>query len=159
MAWVVSASQKRPAPASDSDVRLGKSIAAFVPPVAAIYARAIVFMALCDRVAYDTLGQPYFLNWTATFIIGVVTPLAAILCIEINILISARATDVRAAQQLGALTVLPFAAICVAAKINVLTLNAPTLSIICAVLATIDVGLFFASRATFQREQILTRWT
>ncbi len=125
----------------------------------AIYAGAIVFMALCDRVAYDTLGKLYFPNWVATIIIGALTPLAAILRIEFNTLISARATDVRAAQQLGALTVLPFAAIYLSAEINVLTLGAATLGIISAVLAVIDVGLFFASRATFQREQILTRWT
>jgi len=27
-----------------------------------------------------------------------------------------------------------------------------------AVIACLDVGLFFASRATFERQQILTRW-
>jgi ABC-2 type transport system permease protein len=145
-------------PASESDILMGKSIAAFVPPVAAIYAGAIVFMALCDRLTYDTLGRLYFPNWTSAVILGVVTPLAAIMSIEFSILISARATDVRAAQQFGALAVLPFAGIYVAAEINVLTLNIPMLGIISAVIACIDVGLFFASRATFQREQILTRW-
>lgn len=105
-------------PASESDILMGKSIAAFVPPVAAIYAGAIVFMALCERLTYDTLGRLYFPNWTSAVILGVVTPLAAILSIEFSMLISARATDVRAVQQFGALAVLPFAGIYVAAEIK-----------------------------------------
>jgi hypothetical protein len=44
------------------------------------------------------------------------------------------------------------------AKHHVLTLDLPTLGIISAALVVVDAGLFVASRATFQREEILTRW-
>ena len=145
-------------PATDSEILLGKSIAAFLPSVAAIYAGAVLFMALSDAFAYGTLGYLYFPNWTAAVIFVVMTPLAAILCIEFNILISARVSDIRAAQQLGALAVLPLAAIYLAGELNVLALDLPTLGIISGALVVVDGGLFVASRATFQREEILTRW-
>ncbi len=43
-------------------------------------------------------------------------------------------------------------------EINVITLNANNLLIISAILAVVDAVLFFVSRSTFQREEILTKW-
>jgi len=34
-----------------------------------------------------------------------------------------------------------------------------TLGVLAGILAVVDVALAFVSRATFQREEILTRWT
>jgi hypothetical protein len=41
---------------------------------------------------------------------------------------------------------------------GVFTLNFTSLGVICGVLAVADVALFLAARATFHREEILTRW-
>jgi ABC-2 type transport system permease protein len=116
-------------------------------------------MALCDQLTRHTLGHLYFPNATAVLILAAVTPLAALLSVELSVLISARVSDVRAAQQLGALAVLPFAAIYVMTEIGTFSLDGAALGIIAGILAAIDIGLFFASRATFRREEILTRWT
>lgn len=43
-------------PTTDGEILLGKSIAAFLPPIVAIYACAALFMALIDRLTYGTLG-------------------------------------------------------------------------------------------------------
>jgi ABC-2 type transport system permease protein len=142
-------------PVTDGEILLGKAIAAFVPPVAAIWAGAVLFMALCDQLTRHTLGHLYFPNATAVVILAAITPLAAILSVELSVLISARVSDVRAAQQLGALAVLPFAAIYVMTEIGIFPLDGAALGI----LAATDTGLFLASRATFRREEILTRWT
>jgi ABC-2 type transport system permease protein len=147
------------APVTDTEILLGKSIAAFLPPIAAIWAAATVFMALCDEFTRPRLGYLYFPNATAMVILGVVAPMAAILCVELSVLISARVSDVRAAQQLGTLIVLPFTALYVLTVIGVLALDGTTLGALVGVLAAIDVGLVFATRATFRREEILTRWT
>ena len=48
------------APITDSELLLGKSIAAFIPPVGAIYISSIVFMALADLVTHNTLGYSVF---------------------------------------------------------------------------------------------------
>jgi ABC-2 type transport system permease protein len=146
------------APVTDGEILLGKCLAAVLPPLAAIYAGVVVFMALCDLATGQRLSRLYFPNWTAAVILLVVVPLTAAMCVEFNVVISARVSDVRAAQQLGALAVVPFAAIYVGSEIGLVTLDRPTLAVIAGILAVVDVALFFASRATFQREQILTRW-
>jgi ABC-2 type transport system permease protein len=146
-------------PATDGEILLGKSIAAFLPPVTAIWAGAAVFMALSDQLTHSKLGYLYFPTATTLLIVLAVVPLAAILSVEYSVLVSARVSDVRAAQQLGAIAVLPFGGIYVAGEIGAFTLDGAALGIIAGSLAAVDVVLFVASRATFRREEILTRWT
>jgi ABC-2 type transport system permease protein len=74
------------------------------------------------------------------------------------VLVSARSTDVRSAQQLGALIVIPFAAIYVSSEIGILVLNPGSMLALAGGLLTLAVVLFFAARAAFNREEILTRW-
>jgi ABC-2 type transport system permease protein len=76
----------------------------------------------------------------------------------LTVIVSARVSDVRAANQFGGLLVIPFAALYVLGEINVVQLTANNLLIISAVLLLIDVILFFISRSTFRREEILTKW-
>lgn len=145
-------------PTTDGEILLGKSLAAFIPPIVAIYAGATIFMALTDQLTYMKLGYLYFPNWSIGVILLLVAPLAAILCVELNVIISARVNDVRAAQQFGGLVALPFAGIYVSGEIGLISLNTSNLLIISAVLLFVDVILFFVSKATFRREEILTKW-
>jgi len=69
-----------------------------------------------------------------------------------------RLCDLATYQLLGALAVIPFAATYVSSEIGLVTFAGPTLAAIAGVLLIVDAALFSASRATFQREQILTRW-
>jgi ABC-2 type transport system permease protein len=145
-------------PTTDGEILLGKSIAAFLPALASVYVGAAVFMIWGDKLTYDTLGYVYFPNWGAAATLLLLAPLAAILSIELNVIISARASDVRTAQQLGSLMFLPFGAIYVLGEIGILSLTAGNLLILSAVVAVMDVILFFVSTATFRREEILTKW-
>ena len=146
-------------PITDGELLLGKSIAAFLPPIVAIYIGAGVFMALINQFTHQTLGYSYFPNWTIGIILLLVAPLSAILSTQASVIISARASDVRSAQLLGGLMNLPFAAIYVATEIGSISLNANNLFIISAVILLVDMILFFISTKTFQREEILTKWT
>jgi ABC-2 type transport system permease protein len=145
-------------PTSDGEILLGKSVAAFLPPILAIYAGALVFMALIDRVTYDKLGYLYFPNWGIGVILLIIVPLASMLCVELNVVLSARVNDVRAVQQLGGLAVLPFAGLYVASEIGLVSLTADNLLIISAGLLAIDLILFYVSTVTFRSEEILTKW-
>ena len=146
-------------PATDSEILLGKGLAAFLPPIAAIWIAGVVYMALSDQELHARLGHPYFPNAAAILILAVFVPLMAIMSVEYSVLVSARSTDVRAAQQAGILIVLPAVAVYVLAEIGTITLDLATLGVLAGILAVVDVALAFVSRATFQREEILTRWT
>jgi ABC-2 type transport system permease protein len=145
-------------PTTEREILLGKSIAAFLPPIAAIYAGALIFMALIDSLTYSTLGYFYFPNWNMAVIMFLLAPLGSILSIEFNILISSRVSDVRAAQQLSGIVALPFVGIYVLAEASILSLESKSLLIISASLVAIDVILFYFSEAIFRREKILTNW-
>ncbi len=144
-------------PMTDGDILLGKSISGLLIPVASVYAGAIIFMALCDHFTQGVLGYLYYPNWHMGVILLVV-PLASLMSVEINIIISARMTDARSAQQLGTLLILPFVGLYLAADLKIFPFTNTNLLILAGALALIDIAFFFVSKATFQREEILTRW-
>jgi len=145
-------------PTTDEEILAGKSIAAFFPAIGANLIAAVIFTVLVDLFTYKTLNSLYFPNWNMAIILFLLAPLACILSVGYNVLISSRANDVRTAQQLGALIILPLGAVYLLTELRVLDLNTNTLLIVAASLAAVDVVVFFLAKATFQREEILTKW-
>ena len=146
-------------PTTDSEILLGKGIAAFLPPFVAILAGSTLFMALMDLVTHSKLGYYYFPNGNTAIILFLMVPLAVIMSAEWNVVVSSRVGDVRAAQQLGALAILPLAGIYVSGELNIVNLGVTSnLLIIAGILLVVDIVLLYVARATFQREEILTRW-
>jgi ABC-2 type transport system permease protein len=145
-------------PMDDGEILLGKSLAAFLPTIAAIYFGAATYMALIDALSHQQLGYLFYPNWTMAVFLLLATPLTCMFSIELSVIISARITDVRAANQFGGLIVIPFMGLYVAAEIRIISLDAGTLLVISAILLLVDVVLFFISRSTFRRDEILTRW-
>lgn len=145
-------------PAADGEILLGKGIAALVPPLVAMWAGMVTLMALCDVSSRGTLGYLYFPNWMAAVTVLCVAPLLAVSAVSFAVLCSARVTEVRTAQQLGSLAALPGVAVYIALLSGAFSLNLTSLAIMGGVLLIVDGGLFLAARATFHREEILTRW-
>jgi ABC-2 type transport system permease protein len=146
-------------PTTDSEILLGKGIAAFFPPLAPLVGGSALFMLLMDLATKDKLGYYYFPDWNSAIVILLLLPLALLMSVQVNVIISSRVTDVRAGQQLGALAILPFAGLYVSGELNLIDLGVTSnLMIIVAALLVVDVLLFFVSRATFRREEILTKW-
>ena len=146
-------------PTTDSEILLGKGIAAFFPPLAALLGGSALFMLLMDLTTKGKLGYYYFPDSNTAIVILLLLPLALLMSVQMNIIVSSRVTDIRAGQQLGALAVLPFAGLYVSGELDLINLgDASNLLIIAAALLVVDVLLFFVSRATFRREEILTKW-
>jgi ABC-2 type transport system permease protein len=131
-------------PASDGEILLGKGVAALLPPLVAMWAGMVTLMVYCDAVTHSALGYLYFPNWTAVLTVFCAAPLLALMAVGFSVLCSARVSEVRTAQQLGALAAIPGTAIYI--------------SVICGILAVLDTALALGARATFNREEILTRW-
>jgi ABC-2 type transport system permease protein len=145
-------------PTTDGELLFGKSIASFIPCIGASYIGALIFVVVTDGWSIANFGillapTPYW-----ALIVGLVTPLVCILSVEANVIISSRVNDIRAAQQLGAFIVLPIIFLMIfATSIQAIPLETLALTL-SAVLAAADVGMFFLSKSTFQREEILTKW-
>lgn len=146
-------------PITDSELLLGKGMGAFIPSIGSLYISSIVFMALSDLFTHGTLGYYYFPNWNIAILLLILLPLMSILSVEWSVIVSARATDPRAAQLQGTLITIPLFVIYVATETGAIKLNTTTIWIIIGAALIADMILFFLSTRTFQREEILTKWT
>jgi ABC-type Na+ efflux pump permease subunit len=145
-------------PTTDGELLFGKIIAAFLPSMGSTYAGATIFMVFVDSFTRSQLGYFLYPNWIAAVVLGLVAPLACILSVEFNVIISSRVNDIRAAQQLGVLVILPLLAIFILGETNPLYVDVYHLLIISGILSIADIILASLSKATFQREEILTKW-
>jgi hypothetical protein len=115
-------------------------------------------MVSTDVLTRSTFGYYFFPSLDAGIILLLLVPLSAIMSIEVNVMISSRVSDVRVSQQLGILTVFPMAGAYLASELGLISLVTTTLLIISCILFMADILLLYVSRATFQRDKILTSW-
>ena len=145
-------------PASDGEILLGKALAALLPPLVVMWAGMVTLMALCDAFTHATLGYLYFPNWLAAVTVFGLAPLLGIMAVAFSVLMSARVSEVRTAQQLGALAAIPGAGLYIGLVSGAFSLDMTSLAVMCGILVVVDTALALAARATFHREEILTRW-
>ena len=145
-------------PLTDGEILLGKAIAAALPALIAMYAGAAVFMFGIDAVTFGKLGYNYFPNWTFVVLLLVLVPVAVVMSVLYSVIVSSKVNDVRSANTYGILIFIPFMAIYFASEMSIIKLDINGLLLIAAIIFVIDVALFFISTATFQREEILTKW-
>jgi ABC-2 type transport system permease protein len=146
-------------PTTDGEILLGKGISAFLPAMGGILGGSVIFMALMDIVTRPKLGYYYFPDWNTAIVFFLLVPLVVVMSVGWNVIVSSRVTDVRIAQQMGVLVILPLAGIYVGGELNLIQLgDTNTLLIIAGILAAVDLLLVYAARATFRREEILTKW-
>ena len=142
-------------PTSDSEILLGKGVAAILPALAAILSGSVIFMGLTDALT----GNSFFPNSYSLLIFFLMVPLGTVMSVEWSVIVSSRVSDVRIAQQIGSLLILPFAGLHVGGEVGVIDLgDVGTLLIISGALAMLDLLLLYVVRTAFRREEILTKW-
>jgi ABC-type Na+ efflux pump permease subunit len=144
-------------PTTDGEILLGKTLAALVPTILAIWAGSVLFQGLIDWASRGALGYLYYPNWEMSVILFLLAPLVCLYAIEFCVLVSARVTDVRSAQQFAGITFAPLIFVYVAGEIG-FSLDTTNLLYISGIFVVLDLALFLVSRRTFHREEILTRW-
>ncbi len=146
-------------PTTDGELLLGKSLASFIPCMVVTYVGAAISAIIIDvwSVTTSQIGTILIPNQYWLIVIGVIAPLACIMSVEANIIVSSKVNDIRAAQQLGGLIVLPLIFLVIFASTSAQLSTIIAIAVIVA-LAVADIALFYLSKATFQREEILTKW-
>jgi ABC-2 type transport system permease protein len=145
-------------PITTTRLLLAKGFAAAAPGVAmtwlcyALFLLAARLLAASDRV-FAVFVDPMWL--VAMFVL---VPLTTIMAVMVGVIVSSRVNDPRAAEQLGALVLIPLMALFIGAMAGFIMLNSTTFWIASALVAAADVGLVYLGVALFQRETILTRW-
>lgn len=145
-------------PTSDFELLVGKGLGAFVPAMAATLASFAGLVVVVDLLTFQLFGYLLLPNLLSAVVLLVYAPLVCILSISWCIFISSRVSDVRAAMQLGVLGIVPVFAFYFLFMGGIISLEWSTLIAFGLMLALASAGLFFLSKATFRREEILTKW-
>ncbi|MGD1061437.1 MAG: hypothetical protein ABR879_08275 [Methanomassiliicoccales archaeon] len=111
-----------------------------------------------DVITYGHFGYLYYPNWSIGLILPLIAPLAIMMSIGINVLVSSRVNDVRTAYNIGTSLVIPFAALYVASAIGAIRMTVGNLLLLAAILAVVDLAVFYLVIARLKREEILTKW-
>ena len=144
-------------PVGVSDLLFAKSLASTVPSVIVTWAAYGIYLAtvisIGSRAAVQAVTAP---RWILAII--VLVPLLTLLSVNLGILISTRVNDVRVAQQIGGLVVVPVVGLGIAQVTGRVVLDNGAFLEMTIVLIVLDIAVFWLARLAFQRENILVRW-
>jgi ABC-2 type transport system permease protein len=144
-------------PLTTLELLSAKVLGALLPAVALTFACFALYLA---GVAVLALPGVFWILLTprslaTLFVLG---PLAALAALQLAVCVSSRVNDVRSAQQIGALVILPIAALLVAQLFGSFQLTIPVLLVLAVILLAVNGLLMWVGTVLFDRESILTRW-
>jgi ABC-2 type transport system permease protein len=144
-------------PITTAELLVGKGLGALLPSLAIMLAASIVYFGGMSILAEPGVFRAVLNRRSVLLMLGV-GPMAALVALQIAVLVSSRVNDPRTAQQFGALLILPLTALFVMQFNGVFTLTLPVILLLFAVLTAIWLVLVVVGVAAFDRETILTRW-
>jgi ABC-2 type transport system permease protein len=144
-------------PVGVGDLLFAKSLASTIPSVIVTWLAYGIYLAtviaIGSSAAVHAVTAP---RWILAIV--VLVPLLTLLSVNLGILISTRVNDVRVAQQIGGLVVVPVVGIGIAQVTGQVVLNNDSFIRFTILLIAVDIAVFFLARLAFQRENILVRW-
>ncbi len=145
------------APITDRELLIGKALAATGPAVVVswlLYGLFLLFTALLgtEAVRADTFQIGWLVAQAA------LAPVVAILSIEVGMAVSARSSDIRVAQQVAGLAMLPVLGLVVAFSYRLIDPTPGFLLLAAAAVAAVDVAGWRVVERMFDRERMLTRY-
>ena len=144
-------------PISVSELLTGKMLAGVIPAVALTWASYGLTLLLSYWVATpQILAAMLSPVWLLSMLF--LAPLLSVTAVTVGVIISSRVNDVRLAEQLGGMLVLPLVAVTIPVLMGKLLMSGGMILLASLVIALLDVALLFVGVKLFQRETILTRW-
>jgi len=144
-------------PLTTFELLAAKVAGALVPAVSLAVGCFVLYFAgvaaFAEPGVYQALLTPASL--AIVFLLG---PLAALVALQLAVCVSSRVNDVRSAQQIGALVVLPIAGLLVMQLTGSFLLTLPVIAALTVGLSIVNAALMMVGIALFDRESILTRW-
>lgn len=145
------------APISTEALLAGKSLAAAIPGIVVTWI-AFAIYAVVLRLIVSPLVYAALLDSKWLVAILVTAPLLTVLAMSVSVIISSRVNDVRAAEQLSGLVVLPIIGIALVQTTGRAVFDLQSFVLGTVLLLLIDAGVLYLGVRLFQRETILTKW-
>ena len=144
-------------PITTSELLIGKSLAAVIIPVIAIWiAYGLTVLISLFTVPPDVLY--YMARPTWLLGIGILSPVMAVLAVLMGIIISSRVNDPRVAQQIGGLLVLPLVGGSIVVLLGQLYITLLHMILTIVIFISLTLIVYIIAIDLFERENILTRW-
>lgn len=141
-------------PIRREELLLAKALAALVPSLVVAYA-VYAFFLICTRLFAQPAVASAVLQIPDLLVQVLFTPLIALLCIWVGIGISTRSSDVRVAQQVGALVGLPALLIAYLIAFNVIHATLALALVVAALLLIFDGLGWRVVSVAFNRERLI----
>ena len=139
------------------ELLVAKGLGAAVPGLLVTWGSYLAF-ALGSRVLVGDWLYRFVTTPTWLLAFGLVGPLFAMAAVGIAVVASSRTNDPRAAQQLGAVVILPVSGLLFAQVFGVVLLDVRLMVLVALIALLADLGLLWLAVRLFDREAILTRW-
>jgi ABC-type Na+ efflux pump permease subunit len=144
-------------PITDRELLRGKALAAAIPTVSISWLLLGLFLILAQAFAKGPATEE-LVRSAHIFAAILFAPLVAVFAISVSMGISARTSDVRVAQQLAGLAVIPMFVLAFALAYNVLSPSVTLYLGAAAILAIVDRLAWGMMARLFNRERMLTRY-
>ena len=144
-------------PLTTAELLVAKALGALAPTLAISAASLAIYFGAIALFAEPGVMRAMIAPRTL-LLVGFVGPAAALVALQVAIVVSARVNDARTAQQFGVLIIIPLTAVLIAQFTGALWLSATAMALIGLGLVGAWILLTLLSVALFERETILTRW-
>ena len=145
-------------PVSVWELLAGKTLAGVIPAMLITwisFGTAALGLSLVARP--EVAGIMASPMWLMAMLI--LAPLLTITAVIVAVIISSRVNDIRLAEQLGGLLVLPLVALTIPVMMGKLLVSVTMFAIGSMIVALLDIVLLYLGVKLFQRETILIRWS
>ncbi len=144
-------------PITDTELLLGKALTPFVPALGLGFLAYAIIIPVADYLTYPVFDAYLLPTQMMLYQIFVLTPLVALFGTFVALFISTKIKDVRGAQQVSMLTVMPLFVILIIGSID-LASTFGLLVVVTLVLIFAVIGFAMLTIKQFNRESILISW-
>lgn len=144
-------------PITTTELLIGKCLGAGLPAVALTWLMgglyAVGMWAMCPPEVL-----PHVMDGMGVTVIFLISPLVALLGLNLGVVVSSRSNDPRTAQQIGVVVILPLIALFISQLRGLYLLTLPRVLVGALLLLVINAIILNIGVKLFERETILTRW-
>jgi len=144
-------------PMTVTELLLGKALAALVPAVGVTYLAYLVYIVIARFLTSITVWK-FIVSPIWVLAILILGPLLGVLAVNVGVIVSSRVNDIRRAEQISGMLVLPVVLAGLPFTAAKMLVNWPIFAISVLVVLVVDVVVLVIGVHLFQRETILPRW-
>jgi ABC-2 type transport system permease protein len=144
-------------PTSDSELMIGKLLAAWLPGLAVGFASFLLYCVIANLAGWPVMGRLFFPNLMWVLLAFWVGPAVAALGLAATVLVSARVSTFQEAYQTGGLVVLPVVMLMVGQIAGLFYLHVGFVLLLGVALWLLDAVLIWFGIRTLRRDELLAR--